>query len=212
MKSFHSLPLLGFTTLTALTTLASGAVVQTNYGTGDGTLPGGSAIVAADNLLSTSLASASRTGADDLTPDNQYFYGEDNGGSIPVVLSRLYDGQFGAAGGVSSASVLPNQVSITFNLDLLVSPAGYDLSSIRTYAGWDSGRDGQQYTVDYATASDPGTFLPLASVTRFDNTDFPLIERDIEDEDGNPTGQTEMVPDRRKASTLVWLQAQGNRT
>ena len=186
MKSFHSLPLLGFTTLAALTTLASGAVVQTNYGTGDGSLPGGTAIVAADNLLSTSLASASRTGADDLTPDDQYFFGEDNGGSIPVVLLRLYDGQFGAAGGDPSASVLPNQVSLTFNFDLSASAAGYHLTSIRTYAGWDDGRDGQEYTVEYSTAADPAVFLALASVNRFDNTNFPLIKREIEDEDYCP--------------------------
>lgn len=203
MKSFHSLPLLGFTTLAALTALASGAVVQTNYGTGDGTLPGGSSIVAANNLLSTSLASASRTGDGVPNPGNLYFYREDSG--YAVDLTRLYDGQFGAAGAVSSASVLPNQTSLTFSFDLLANPAGYNLTSIRTYAGWDSGRDGQQYTVEYSTASDPGTFLALASVSRFDNTDFPIEEGYVWDnqlEDMVPG----LVEDKSKASTLVWLQ------
>lgn len=204
MKLFRSSLLPGLATLGVLTTFASGAVVQTNYGTGDGTLPGGSPIVAANNLLSTSLASASRTGEGVPSPGSLYFYREDSG--YTVELARLYDGQFGEAGGVSSASVLPNQVSLTFNLDLLASPAGYDLSSIRTYAGWDDGRDGQQYTVEYSTASDPGTFLPLASVTRFDNTNFPTFWGWVWDDQAE-----DMVPgwetDTSKASTLVWLQA-----
>jgi hypothetical protein len=68
MKSFPSIFLLRLTTLTALTTLASGMVLQTHYRIGDGPLPGGTAIVPAKNLLFTSPASASRTGADDLTP------------------------------------------------------------------------------------------------------------------------------------------------
>jgi hypothetical protein len=159
MKSVSSLPSLCLTTLFALPALASGAVTQTNFGTGDGTLPGVSPIVRADNLLFTRLASASRTGAGVPNPGNLYFYRENDGAGYNVDLARLYDGQFGAAGAVSSASVLPNQVSLTFGFNLTASPAGYNLSTIQTYAGWDSGRDGQQYTVEYSTASAPGTFL-----------------------------------------------------
>jgi len=202
MNSFRSLPLLGLTTLTALTPLASGAVVQTNYGTGDGSLPGSSAIVAADNLLSTSLASASRTGDGVPNPGDLYFYREDSG--YTVDLARLYDGQFGDAGSNSSASVLPNQVSLTFSFDLLASPAGYNLSSIKTYAGWDSGRDGQQYTVEYSTVAAPGTFLSLATANRFDTTDFPLTNP-VYDDDGNETGG--FSANRDEASTLVQLEA-----
>ena len=195
---------LGLSILLAMTSLASGAVVQTNYGTGDGSLPGGSPIVAADNLLSTRLASATRTGEGVANPGNQYFYRENDGVGYNVDLARLYDGQFGTPGGVSSASVLPNQVSLTFNFDLLASPAGYNLTSIKTYAGWDSGRDGQQYTVQYSTAADPLVFLSLASVSRFDNTDFPIVEGYVWDpqlEDMVPG----MVEDDSEASTLVQL-------
>jgi hypothetical protein len=204
MKTVTSLPSLCLTTLVSLTALASGAVVQTNYGTGDGSLPGSSPIVAADNLLATRLASATRTGEGVANPGNQYFYRENDGAGYNVDLARLYDGQFGEAGGVSSASVLPNQVSLTFNLDLLASPAGYHLSSIKTFAGWDAGRDGQQYTVEYSTAADPLVFLALASVSRFDNTDFPIVEGYVWDsqlEDMVPG----MVEDDSKASTLVQL-------
>jgi hypothetical protein len=202
-----ALSLLCLTTLVSLTALASGAVVQTNYGTGDGSLPGGSPIVAANNLLSTRLASATRTGAGVPNPGDLYFYDE-NGGTYNVDLARLYDGQFGEAGGIPSASVLPNQVSLTFNFDLSASAAGYDLTSIRTYAGWNADRDGQQYTVEYSTAADPLVFLALASVSRFDNTNFPLISTEIEDENGSPTGQFADVPDTGQSSTQVWLHAE----
>lgn len=155
------------TALLAFPALAAGAVVQTNYGTTNGTLPGGGSIVRANNLLHTSLTSASRTGADAIDPGNLYFYREDSG--YEVDLSRLHDGEFGEPGGSSVDSVLPNQASITFNLNLTTNSGGYNLSRILTYAGWDDGRDGQQYSVEYSTASAPGTWLALASASRFDN-------------------------------------------
>jgi hypothetical protein len=209
MKSVPSLPSLCLTTLFALPALASGAVTQTNFGTGDGTLPGVSPIVRANNLLFTRLASASRTGAGVPNPGNLYFYRENDGyDGYDADLARLYDGQFGAAGGVSSASVLPNQVSLTFDFNLMASPAGYNLSTIQTYAGWDSGRDGQQYTVEYSTAAAPGVFLSLKTISRFDNTDFPLlIEEEIYDDEGETTGRFQMVPDKARSATLVQLQA-----
>ncbi|MEY3897610.1 MAG: hypothetical protein RLZZ214_3131, partial [Verrucomicrobiota bacterium] len=74
MKLVPSLSSTCLTALLAFPALAAGAVVQTNSGTGDGTLPGPGAIVAANNLLFSSLASASRTGAGVTNPDNLYFY------------------------------------------------------------------------------------------------------------------------------------------
>lgn len=204
MKTIPSLRSLFFPALLALPALASAAVIQTNYGTGDGSLPGGSAIVAGDNLLSTRLASASRTGAGASNPGNLYFYRENNGTGYNVDLARLYDGQFGAAGTVSSASVLPNQVSLTFAFNLTANPAGYNISTLLTYAGWDSGRDGQQYSVEYSTAAAPGTFLSLATANRFDNTDFPLTNP-VYDDEGNETGG--FAANEDEAATLVQLQA-----
>lgn len=205
MKSVPSLPSLCITTLFALPALASGAVIQTNFGTGDGTLPGVSPIVREDNLLFTRLASASRTGDGVTDPGDLYFYREDSGYNVD--LARLYDGQFGAAGVDSSASVLPNQVSLTFAFNLTASPAGYNLSTIQTYAGWDSGRDGQQYNVEYSTAAAPGVFLSLKTISRFDNTSFPSsLEWTFNDE----TGQEEevLVTNRDEAATLVQLHAE----
>jgi hypothetical protein len=62
------------------------------------------------------------------------------------------------------------------------------LSTIQTYAGWDSGRDGQQYTVEYSTVAAPGTFLSLATASRFDTTSFPLTNP-VYDDDGIETGE-----------------------
>ncbi len=43
---------------------------------------------------------------------------------------------------------------------------GYDLTNITVYSGWaDAGRDGQAYTVFYATAADPTNFIYLTSVS-----------------------------------------------
>lgn len=125
------------------------------------------------NLLSSRLSSATRTGAGVLNPGNTYFYREDSG--YAVDLARLSDGQLGPVGGYQAFSVMPNQVSLTFNLDLSVRPAGYDIATIKTYASWDSGRDGQAYAVEYSTAANPGQFALLATVSRFDNTDFPTV-------------------------------------
>jgi hypothetical protein len=44
------------------------------------------------------------------------------------------------------------------------SANGYNISSIVTYGGWDDfGRDWQYYTISYATAASPTTFIPLAA-------------------------------------------------
>jgi len=201
MKSHQTLPvLLGLILLFHPSSVTAG-IVQNSYGRGDGEdalYP-----VPADNLLATSLASVTRTGEGVSDPGNTYFYRETSG--YTVDLSRLYDGQFGPAGTYSDYSVFPNQVSITFYFDLTQNPGGFDLATIQTYAGWDSGRDGQAYTVEFSTAADPNTFSLLASITPFDNTDFPnLLDREMWDDDGNVTG-TVQVPDEGYSATMVQL-------
>lgn len=51
----------------------------------------------------------------------------------------------------------------------------FDLTSIRTYASWDSGRNGQGYIVNYATAAAPSQFQALHTVANWNNDDsiFP---------------------------------------
>ena len=84
-------------------------------------------------------------------------------------LSALVDGGFGPLGGVITngaglaAATADNTNSITYTLD-----GAYDLTLINTYASWDQYRGGQDFTVSYATAAAPATFVTLASV--FNNT------------------------------------------
>jgi hypothetical protein len=74
----------------------------------------------------------------------------------------------------SVASVFPSDVSITFGLDLVSKPDGFSIKSIKTYASWDDGRDGQEYTVQYATVANPTTFIAIGSAARFNPTAFPI--------------------------------------
>ena len=198
-------------------------VVQSNHHSINGTFPGSvsgtdllqtslssasrtgapGTVVTSTDLLQTSLASASRTGAPG--SGNAYFYREDSG--YAVNLARLTDGVLNASSGPQpTLSVLPNQTTLTFALDLVANPGGYTINSIATYASWDSGRDGQSYTVEYSLASAPETFLTLATLTPYDVADesFPLVEG----ERFNPsTFQPEPYSyhDTSRSSTLVTL-------
>jgi MYXO-CTERM domain-containing protein len=166
--------------------VANAAVVRINFGTGDGTTPGG-AFSSAGNLLATNLSSAASTGT---------FYDETNP-SFAVVLSRLYDGQFGTPGAAAAVFVMPNEATLQFNLN-----GAFNLTTIRTYASWDSDRDGQRYVVKYATAAAPTTFTTLHSVSAYDNTSFPDVDSGQTDDNDQPI----MVPnDESVSSTLVTL-------
>jgi hypothetical protein len=61
----------------------------------------------------------------------------------------------GNAGGAGS--------SVVYTLP--ASPTGYNITNITVYGGWtDGGRDQQAYTVWYATAANPDTYVALTSV------------------------------------------------
>ena len=87
----------------------------------------------------------------------------EGGGGVTV----LSDGVFGSVGGGNATLATCGSgagTSVTYTL--AGSSAGYDLAKIVTYGGWaDGGRDEQHYTVSYATASDPGTFITLSSAS-----------------------------------------------
>ena len=168
---------------------ANAAVTQTNFGTGDGTTPGG-IFVSTGNLLATNLSSATILSGGS-------FYRQDSG--YPVVLSRLYDGALGSLGSAGLGitgdySVFPNNATLQFNLD-----GAFNLTTIRTYASWDQGRDGQRYVVKYATASAPSTFTTLGSISAFEITSFPT--REDYDDNGDPI----QVPITDTSSTMVRL-------
>ncbi|MCW1883890.1 Ig-like domain-containing protein [Luteolibacter flavescens] len=91
-------------------------------------------------------------------------------GNFTNSTNVLTDGSTGRSTYLSGGAT-PTQVSaggsagqsVTYNLG--AAAGGYDLSKIVVHGSWpDAGRDQQAYTVTYATAANPTTFLPLASV------------------------------------------------
>ena len=53
-----------------------------------------------------------------------------------------------------------NQPTTTYDLNLITSPLGYDVTMIQAYSAWND-RASQSYRIFYAQASDPFTFLQL---------------------------------------------------
>jgi hypothetical protein len=115
-----------------------------------GTLP-----VAANDLIAGQAAVV--TG----TPLN----GLESTSNNPLVLTN---GVFGAAnkdGAPGEVVTIQTGTTLTYLLDLASAPAGYDITGIDTYAGWnDTGRDAQDYTVQVAYYDDLNTFVGLADV------------------------------------------------
>lgn len=66
----------------------------------------------------------------------------------------------------TAASVTPNNnESVTYALDILAKPEGYNITSFDSYGAWgDSGRDNQDYTIQYSTVTAPTTFITIATV------------------------------------------------
>lgn len=82
----------------------------------------------------------------------------------------LTDGILGAPGD-NGATVTPsNGDSVVFALDIVAQPAGYDITSFDAYVTWaNSGRSNQDFTLEYSTVADPGTFSPIATVANHDS-------------------------------------------
>ena len=132
------------------------AVVITTNNINDGSVY----TVSNSDLFQTNLSSVTSTGG---------FAGFANNS-----LSLLTNGSFGAPNTSGVDSVAPDGATITFSFDLLANPLGYDITGLTTYAGWDSGRDGQEYTVSYSTVSAPNTFQTLVMVPQFNPTGIPF--------------------------------------
>lgn len=82
-------------------------------------------------------------------------------------LAVLTDGTVGIEAGTDhGASVGPaNGTSITYALDLTGHPTGRDITSFDSYCAWDnSGRDNQNYMLQYSTVANPGTFITISTV------------------------------------------------
>lgn len=118
-------------------------------------------VVANNDLLQTHLISTNLVGN----------FGVFGAGSSSV---RLTDGMFGPSGvsagfspAFASSAIVGGGSSsgtqLTYTLDKSINTLGYNLTQIDTYSGWDSGRDGQRYTVQYSQVFDPLTFITIGS-------------------------------------------------
>jgi len=131
-------------------------VATESVGEGD---PLGPFSVASTDLLQTSLASIT---------DAIVFNPSYNSSSInpSPTAADFYDGD-------KRGEPVIQGGTITFNLDLTTNTAGYDLASIVTTSNHyldedintpNGGRDGQNYTVSYASVTAPTTFIPITNV------------------------------------------------
>lgn len=128
--------------LACSTSQATIVTANDSNGTGVWTLPSG-------NLLTSPSPStvASHEGSD-------------------VNWSRVIDGSLGDTGGTPGTSCTPNNNDVvTFPLDLTGHPGGRDITSFDSYCTWgNSGRDNQNYTLQYSTVADPTTFITITGV------------------------------------------------
>ena len=147
-RYFRSLPQAFVVCVAPLLACASafGSVVATNESnsTGVWTLPSGT------NLLTGSVPSTS--------PSTH----EGSSGTWATVT----DGTLGDTGGTPATSCTPsNNESVIFPLDLSgAHSAGYNITSFDSYCAWgDSGRDNQDYTLQYATVAAPSTYITIGA-------------------------------------------------
>ncbi|WP_035609072.1 autotransporter-associated beta strand repeat-containing protein [Haloferula sp. BvORR071] len=84
--------------------------------------------------------------------------------------TALTDGVLGTPG-TNAATVTPsNGDSVTFPLDIVAKPAGYDITTFDSYVTWEnSGRTNQNFTLQYSTVGDPTTFNNIATVANGDS-------------------------------------------
>jgi autotransporter-associated beta strand protein len=84
--------------------------------------------------------------------------------------ATLTDGILGAPGNNTAVVTPNNNDTVTYALNVVAQPAGYDLTTFDSYATWgDSGRDNQNYTLQYSSVSDPGTFINIFTVNNSDS-------------------------------------------
>ncbi|PZP33296.1 MAG: hypothetical protein DI603_07940 [Roseateles depolymerans] len=77
----------------------------------------------------------------------------------------LRDGNAGGAQATdyTGTALVVSDSTVTYTLDLGVSPQGYNITAIETFGAWDDGRDQQQISISYATVADPEAFITLTA-------------------------------------------------
>ncbi|MES2657624.1 MAG: autotransporter-associated beta strand repeat-containing protein [Verrucomicrobiota bacterium] len=78
---------------------------------------------------------------------------------------RLIDGSLGDHNVIGTSVAPGNGDSVVFPLDLTGHPGGRDITTVDSYAAWaNSGRDDQNYTLEYDTVANPGVYIPITAV------------------------------------------------
>lgn len=99
--------------------------------------------------------------------------------------ATLTDGIIGTPGTTSGTVTPNNATTVSFPLDVVAQPAGYDLTTFDSYVIWgDSGRTNQNYTLQYSTVGDPTTFLTITAVANSDAPDRKSTHTSITDTSG----------------------------
>ncbi|MFC1462871.1 hypothetical protein ACFLQU_04615, partial [Verrucomicrobiota bacterium] len=92
-------------------------------------------------------------------------------GLTPTLVGTLGDPVTNLNNGVFNEVTFNNDETLTYALDLVTSPYGYNLTEIRTYGRHaDDGRDGQNYRIEVSFVGTPDTFALLADVFYNPNT------------------------------------------
>lgn len=145
-RAFRSLPKTLFVCLAPLVAAvpAHASVVAANESNGSGvwTLPTGI------NLLTGTTPSPATAAVHEGSDTN---------------WGSAIDGTLGEVSGIPSTSCTPSDGNtVTFPLDLTGHPAGRDITSFDSYCTWaNSGRDNQDYVLQYSTVADPATFINI---------------------------------------------------
>ena len=97
----------------------------------------------------------------------------------------LTDGILGAPGNNTAVVTPNNNDTVTYALNVVAQPAGYDLTTFDSYATWgDSGRDNQNYTLQYSSVSDPTTFINIFTVSNVDSATDKATHTSLTDTSG----------------------------
>lgn len=108
--------------------------------------------VSSTDLLQTNLASFTSSGN----------FSREGEIGFSALTNGVFGGQGNQGGGGQAATADGSNIA-TFFFDSGLG-AGYNITAVDTYAGWDNYRGGQDYVLSYATASAPSTYTVLASV------------------------------------------------
>jgi hypothetical protein len=147
-------------------TFVSAATITYNY-EGFTSIPGTAPTLAANNVIAVSAGAT-------YVDSNMYMGGQYDGGGYNSNMSGtpgLNDGTFGPADksytgtcGVASGY----SPTVTYTLNTSVNTAGYDISQVDVYTGWDAARTEPNVAVLYSTVANPSTFTAIGTLTQSD--------------------------------------------